>query len=393
MMNDLLSQDEIDALLKGASADETPSGGLELDEYEKDAIGEIGNINMGNSATTLSTILGKRVSITTPSVDVISIDKMAEEQPVPYVIVRVGYKEGLNGMNMLILKEDDVKVIASLMMGGDGKSGLLEELNDIHLSAISEAMNQMVGSSSTSLSEMIGKRIDINPPEVFKVNLMDNSIEMSGIDKSCDYVRVLFKMTIEDLIDSNIMQLMPIDFARDLINNMLYGSESQESEDSSAFDEPQYNTLDGAHTASADSQRQSDRVEHEEQAHHAQSAAIGHKNTELRANENHININPAKFESFDEQDIYKTELPENIEIIKDVFLKVTVELGRTARSIDEILAFGPGTVIELEKLVGEPLDVLVNGKRIAKGEVVVIDENYGIRITDIIKPDKRLRSI
>lgn len=379
MMNDLLSQDEIDALLKGASADDAPSSNIELDEYEKDAIGEIGNINMGNSATTLSTILGKRVSITTPSVDVISIDELAQEQPVPYVIVRVGYKEGLNGMNMLILKEDDVKVIASLMMGGDGKSGLLEELNEIHLSAISEAMNQMVGSSSTSLSEMIGKRIDINPPEVFKVNLTDDSIEMSGIDKTCDYVRVLFKMTIEDLIDSNIMQLMPIDFARDLINNMLYGSEGQEveslneAENLAAFGEEQHSTPASTYTASDNSQKQPVRAEYEEKAQ--------------------ININPAKFESFDELNPCKTELPENIEIIKDVFLKVTVELGRTARSIDEILAFGPGTVIELEKLVGEPLDVLVNGKRIAKGEVVVIDENYGIRITDIIKPDKRLRSI
>jgi len=389
MMNDLLSQDEIDALLKGASADDTPSSSIELDEYEKDAIGEIGNINMGNSATTLSTILGKRVSITTPSVDVISIDELAQEQPVPYVIVRVGYKEGLNGMNMLILKEDDVKVIASLMMGGDGKSGLLEELNEIHLSAISEAMNQMVGSSSTSLSEMIGKRIDINPPEVFKVNLTDDSIEMSGIDKTCDYVRVLFKMTIEDLIDSNIMQLMPIDFARDLINNMLYGSEGQESdisneaENRAAFGEEQHSIPASTYNASDNAQKQSVRAEYEEKTH----------NVEMRANENHININPAKFESFDELNPCKTELPENIEIIKDVFLKVTVELGRTARSIDEILAFGPGTVIELEKLVGEPLDVLVNGKRIAKGEVVVIDENYGIRITDIIKPDKRLRSI
>lgn len=389
MMNDLLSQDEIDALLKGASADDTPSSSIELDEYEKDAIGEIGNINMGNSATTLSTILGKRVSITTPSVDVISIDELAQEQPVPYVIVRVGYKEGLNGMNMLILKEDDVKVIASLMMGGDGKSGLLEELNEIHLSAISEAMNQMVGSSSTSLSEMIGKRIDINPPEVFKVNLTDDSIEMSGIDKTCDYVRVLFKMTIEDLIDSNIMQLMPIDFARDLINNMLYGSEGQESdisneaENRAAFGEEQHSIPASTYNASDNAQKQSVRAEYEEKTH----------NVEMRANENHININPAKFESFDELNPCKTELPENIEIIKDVFLKVTVELGRTARSIDEILAFGPGTVIELEKLVREPLDVLVNGKRIAKGEVVVIDENYGIRITDIIKPDKRLRSI
>lgn len=389
MMNDLLSQDEIDALLKGASADDAPSRNIELDEYEKDAIGEIGNINMGNSATTLSTILGKRVSITTPSVDVISIDELAQEQPVPYVIVRVGYKEGLNGMNMLILKEDDVKVIASLMMGGDGKSGLLEELNEIHLSAISEAMNQMVGSSSTSLSEMIGKRIDINPPEVFKVNLMDDSIEMSGIDKTYDYVRVLFKMTIEDLIDSNIMQLMPIDFARDLINNMLYGSEGQEvdssneAENLAGFGEEQHSAPASTYTASDNSQKQPVRAEYEEKAY----------NVEMRTNENHININPAKFESFDELNPCKTELPENIEIIKDVFLKVTVELGRTARSIDEILAFGPGTVIELEKLVGEPLDVLVNGKRIAKGEVVVIDENYGIRITDIIKPDKRLRSI
>ncbi|KDR95173.1 flagellar motor switch protein FliN/FliY [Peptoclostridium litorale DSM 5388] len=393
MMNDMLSQEEIDALLRGSSAEEDEIV-EELDSMEKDAIGEIGNINMGSSATTLSTILGKRVDITTPTVDVINVTEIADEHPVPYIMVKVGYREGLNGMNMLILKEVDVKVIASLMMGGDGQTDIPDELSEIHLSAISEAMNQMVGSSSTSLSEMISKKIDILPPEVFRMDFANGGFDPEIFESQNRAVRVSFRMTIENLIDSNIMQLMPIDFAKSLVNNMLYGN-AQEPAIPSVMD-----TSDDYAMLNADSMGLNEVGPNEldysmQNTSPPQMSAM--PNVQVREQpaqrQQQFNINPAQFESFDRGIPAQQELPENIELIKDVFLKVTVELGRTTRSIDEILSFGPGTIIELEKLVGEALDILVNGKKIAKGEVVVIDENYGIRITDILKTSKRLSSL
>ncbi|KXZ39778.1 flagellar motor switch protein FliN/FliY [Alkalithermobacter thermoalcaliphilus JW-YL-7 = DSM 7308] len=373
MMNDFLSQEEIDALLKGTMNMSSSDDDI-LSDIEKDALGEIGNISMGTAATTLSTLLYQRVNITTPKVDIVTIDDMAKQYSLPFVAVQVNYKEGLTGTNLLILKEEDVKIITSLMMGGDGVTNLPSELDDIHLSAISEAMNQMVGSSSTSISEMISKKIDISPPNVFKYNLGDENIELEYIKRNEKIVRVSFEMKIGNLIDSNIMQLLPIDFAKNLVNNMLYG-ESSTSVSNLVEENNQYNNLSSS--LSEDISIDLDK-------------SFEAKQQKPQSN---INVQPVKFESFDTPSTQSSSIPENISLIKDVFLKVTVELGRTKKSIDEILQFAPGTVIELDKLVGEPLDILVNGKKIAKGEVVVIDENYGIRITDIIKPEKRLRSI
>ncbi len=378
MMNDMLSQEEIDALLKGTPKEDSNSFDEDtnpiLNPMEIDAIGEIGNISMGTAATTLFTLLGQRVNITTPRVDIVTLDELSDHYEIPFVAVQVSYKEGLTGSNLLVLKEEDVKVITSLMMGGDGRTGLPDSLDEIHLSAISEAMNQMVGSSSTSLSEMIFKKIDINPPAVFRFNLKDSDMDFDFMKRNEKVVRILFKMTIGDLIDSNIMQLLPIDFAKNLVDNMLYGAAEPSTPADNDVAPPtipkqEVSTSYGNETSSYTMKKEEKRHEPE------------------------VNVQPVKFESFESAGVSNGAMPENIEIIKDVLLKVTVELGRTRKTIDEILDFAPGTIVELDKLVGESLDILVNGKKIAKGEVVVIDENYGIRITDIIKPEKRLRSI
>ncbi len=382
MMNDMLSQEEINALLKG-SLEEVSSEDKDeilLNDIEKDAVGEIGNISMGTAATTLFTLLGQKVSITTPTVDIVTLNEMASKYPLPFVAVEVGYKEGLTGSNLLVLKEDDVKVITSLMMGGDGKTNLPDELDEIHLSAISEAMNQMIGSSATALSDMISKKIDINPPKVYKVNLSNEEHDFKFMTNDEKIARISFKMTIGNLIDSNIMQLLPIDFAKSLVDNMLYG----DSEDLSSNENNNNNNNNNNKPIFVDN------------SYVQEVSNVTQENT-YNQNKQHleppVNVQPVKFESFEAQSVNSNNMPENIEIIKDVLLNVTVELGRTKKSIDDILEFSPGTVIELDKLVGEPLDILVNSKKVAKGEVVVIDENYGIRITDIIKPEKRLKSI
>lgn len=398
MMNDMLSQEEIDALLTGdSSSDESEETNEMLNDMEKDALGEIGNINMGTSATTLSTLLGKKVNITTPVVDSVTLNELADQYPIPFVAVQVGYSEGLTGTNVLILKEDDVKVITSLMMGGDGRENLPGELEEIHLSAISEAMNQMVGSSSTSLSEMLTKKIDISPPEVFKMNLSGSNVDLSGIEPDDKLIRISFKMTIEDLIDSNIMQLLPIDFAKSLVDNMLYGG--SESSSSDVADEIVETKVEPQPAAQKEVEQKMPPQQQMQQPQQQQPQQQMPQMQQQQQNyyqpqmQQPVNVQPVEFQSFDPTANIMANMSENIELIRDVNLKVTVQLGRTRRSIDEILDFAPGTIIELDKLVGEPLDILVNGKNIAKGEVVVIDESYGVRITDIVKPEKRLKSI
>ncbi|MBP2026408.1 flagellar motor switch protein FliN/FliY [Acetoanaerobium pronyense] len=390
MRNDMLSQEEIDSLLKGGPQEEEVTKTSALNDIEIDALGEIGNINMGTAATTLFTLLGHKVQITTPSVEETTISDIASSYPIPFVSVQVNYRIGIEGMNLLILKEDDVKIITSLMLGGDGKSDIPEELNDIHLSAISEAMNQMVGSSSTSLAEMLGKKIDITPPVVSKVNLAEGGgLDPELLSAKEPIICTSFKMTIGDLIDSTIMQIMPIDFAKGLVNGMLYGSDEPEIQQELKVEEP--TTMPKSPEQSA--HRAESTYEREAEPEYDSYEADYESPRQDYVQQNNVRVQPASFASFDAPTKRHGSVPENIDLIKDVLLKVTVELGKTTKSIDEILQLTPGSILELDRLVGEPLDIMVNGKKIAKGEVVVIDENYGIRVTDIIKAEKRLKSI
>jgi flagellar motor switch protein FliN/FliY len=388
-MGDMLSQAEIDALLNGnsnTSAADSFGDGDVLSSQEIDALGEIGNISMGTSATTLFTLLGQKVLITTPTVSVTTLEQMAGDYTLPYVAVKVEYTAGLTGMNLLILKEDDVKIIADLMMGGDG-TNTSGELSDLHLSAISEAMNQMIGSSSTSMSSMFDKRIDISPPKAFTIKF-DSDNPLAEFGASDKIVKIAFKMVIGNLIDSEIMQLLPIDFAKNLVDNLLnveiQGANNNpepakqpqqpQSQPQSQSQQPQYPSQQYA----VPGQQQMGYSMNMEQNNHR----------EFPRNTNPINVQPAQFQSFDDSRLVLEK--KNIGMIMDVPLQVTVELGRTHKLIRDILEFGPGSVIELDKLAGEPVDILVNGKVIAKGEVVVIDESFGVRITDIIHPSKRL---
>lgn len=396
MSNEMLSQEEIDALMKGnvILEDESENKNI-LNEMEIDAIGEIGNISMGTAATTLFTLLGNKVQITTPNVKQTTIKEIAQSYPIPFIAVQVNYRIGIEGMNLLILREDDVKIITSLMLGGDGKTDIPEELNEIHLSAISEAMNQMIGSSSTSLSEMIGEKIDITPPNVMKVDLAGNNIDPAILSADEQIICISFRMTVGDLIDSTIMQILPIDFAKGLVDKMLYGKGSasvsaepppaERIASSVQYKEEEYDIKE----ITSKDEYSSDRTHHNQQDDYD----YDYYEEPVKRNERPVNVKSASFTSFDEPVRRPVKVPENIDLIKDVLLKVTVELGKTSKPIDEILQFSPGSILELDRLAGEPLDIMVNGKKIAIGEVVVIDENYGIRITDIVKAEKRLRNI
>ncbi|WP_069649599.1 flagellar motor switch phosphatase FliY [Caloranaerobacter ferrireducens] len=380
MTNNMLSQEEIDALLRGELADNSNAVAVneELSETEKDALGEIGNISMGTAATTLYTLLGKKVTITTPKVEITNTEELSKKYVVPFVAVDVKYKLGLEGSNLLILKTNDVKVITDLMMGGDG-TNTDRELNEMDLSAISEAMNQMVGSSSTSLSEMFSTVIDIEPPRAFLIKLNEDNINLD-IFKNKTIVKISFRMIIGDLIDSEIMQLLPIDFAKNMVSRLL-GQESDFNFDNSN------NNVD----LTGQEEDEKSKYDNESMSMNTiENLSYSVNNKEIKEQE-HINVRKVEFQSFDENK--KIEYNESIDLIQEIPVEVTVELGRTTKKISEILEFGPGTVIELDKLVGEPLEIFANGKFIAKGEVVVIDDNFGVRITDVVNPSKRISKI
>lgn len=387
-MDGMLSQEEINALLGGASNDSsTESNGATLEDEEKDAIGEISNICMGTAATTLYSLVNQKVLITTPVVKINNWENLTSNYEKPCVFINIFYREGIDGNNVLILKEDDVKIITDLMMGGDGLNPS-DELSELHFSAICEAMNQMMGSASTSLSSMLNRKIDISPPEADLVD-MAGDIDSSKVDAflANDFVEVTFRMTIGDLVDSTIMQLYPIHLAKEL-----YTIFTADASDGAKAEAPQAAPAPSAPTpppqpqpAMAQPQMQGMSQQAMPQQPMMGMPMMGAPMMGVpMMPQQDVNVQNVQFQAFNSF-VNPALQQENIDLIMDVPLEVSVVLGRTRKSIKEILEFSPGTIIELDKLAGEAIDVMVNQKLVAKGEVVVIEESFGIRITEIIK--------
>ncbi|MGG1480323.1 flagellar motor switch phosphatase FliY [Bacillus smithii] len=404
--DDMLSQDEIDALLKGTVNDaEAPNQEIDdvetqqekqeqqemihtedyLTPVEEDALGEIGNISFGSSATALSSLLNQKVDITTPSVSIIPRSKIQDEFPHPYVAILVEYRDGFAGVNLLVIKQQDAAIIADLMLGGTGENPS-ETLDDIKLSAVQEAMNQMMGSAATSMSTIFQKRVDISPPSLVLMDLKNGE----GSDAIPDhelFVKVSFRLTIGNLIDSNIMQLLPISFAKslveELVNPSTNGEEPQMANEENVSDKSsvQKGTIDDGRkeTVSKTDRPQPD-VQKEEN--------VG----KSRKTEPMVHVEPAAFAEFQPTTALPVET-RNLDLLLDIPLNVTVELGRTVRTVKDILELSSGSIIELDKLAGEPVDILVNNRLIAKGEVVVIDENFGVRITEIQSQSERIHQL
>ncbi|MED4934571.1 flagellar motor switch phosphatase FliY [Heyndrickxia coagulans] len=371
MSDDMLSQEEIDALLNGTAnlEDASAKDALHVEDYldsmERDALGEIGNISFGSSATALSTLLSQKVEITTPEVSIVRHDKLADEFPHPYVAIQVKYTEGFSGVNVLVIKQSDAAIIADLMLGGTGENPS-SELDEIHLSAVQEAMNQMMGSAATSMSTIFNKRIDISPPAVSLLNILEGE----GTDKLPDQdllVKVSFRIMIGSLIDSQIMQLLPLSFAKKLVSDLIHPEQPAEAGKKEGEKQPDQNV----------------------RGHAAEKPAEPAQNAEKQ--ETHQNVQPAVFTSFEET-APRVET-KNLDMLLDIPLEVTVELGRTSKTVREILEMGAGSIVELDKLAGEPVDILINHQLIAIGEVVVIDENFGVRVTDIVSQKDRLKKL
>ncbi len=482
-MDGMLSQDEINALLSGMDlsgdmmadlVDETvpvevddisdapvtsyfagagaASEDATLSEVEQDAIGEVANISMGSSATTLYSLVNRKVNITTPEVELAVWDNLLSMYERPCVFIQIKYTMGLDGTNILVLKEHDVRIITDLMMGGDGIVDDSEPLGELHLSAISEAMNQMMGSAATSLSTMLNSVIDISPPDssLLDLNKITAAEEIAPF-LGGKFVKISFRMQIGDLVDSTIMQLYPIDFAKKLVDTFIsnqMGAMASEPEPEPAPAPSPAMDMGGVQDMGGMNGMQGmNGMPGMDMGMQGMSGmngmpgmgmqgmngmpgmdmgmqgmngmpgmgmpnmgmpnmgmqgmngmpgmgmpnmgmngmpGMGMPNMGMGMPAPNVNVQPAQFQSFS-QNMAAVTGQENIGLIMDVPLEVTVELGRTSKSISDILDFAPGTIIELDRIAGEPIDVLVNGKFVAKGEVVVIEESFGVRVTEIIK--------
>ena len=402
MSEDMLSQDEIDALLRGTDDLENSETQL-IDSYlslmEQDTLGEIGNISFGSSATALSTLLNQKVEITTPNVTLVERTKIADEFPQPYVAIQVSYTMGFSGINLLVIKQSDAAIIADLMLGGSGTQ-TTDGLGEIQLSAVQEAMNQMMGSAATSMSTIFNKKVDISPPSIDLLDFEHGKGEGS-IPNDHLFVKISFRLKVGELIDSNIMQLLPYEFAQSLVNELLNPMPPIESNDSTSS---QYHTEPaGAKEPLIETHREqhqpiNESVNSMQNSYQSQTLEPPRPEQPQYFGSSHnvagepVNVQPASFSSFQPYQLERNEAS-NLNMLLDIPLNVTVELGRTQRSVKEILELSSGSIIELDKLAGEPVDILVNNRLIATGEVVVIDENFGVRVTDIVSQTDRLKNL
>ncbi|MFY0542778.1 flagellar motor switch phosphatase FliY [Brevibacillus sp. H7] len=439
MSRDMLSQDEIDALLRANNlveeeeeANGSPDVGEFLTPFEQDALGEIGNITFGSAATALSTLLNQKVDITTPTVSMVQSDHLDKEFPIPHVSVHVQYTDGFEGINLLVIRLEDAAVIADLMMGGAGKPESTE-LSELHISAVQEAMNQMMGSAATSMSTIFNQFVNISPPGIDVLDLSKGE-GRENLPTTEMLVKVSFRLKVGEqgeLIDSNIMQLLPISFAKQMISMLLGTSEAEPAGQPTTPSQPVFAEPEVAAAAAVTPppvqpptapqqppayQQQPPAgyappagypMQHDPYAMHSmqpggyptypypphyQQPPVPQPAPQHFGGAAGAHVKPAQFSPFSGGAMALPD-EQNLNLLLDIPLQVTVELGRTKKLIKEILELSAGSIIQLDKLAGEPVDILVNNKLIAKGEVVVIDENFGVRVTDIISQWDRVQKL
>ncbi|WP_281419326.1 flagellar motor switch phosphatase FliY [Clostridium psychrophilum] len=351
---------------------------FELTDSEKDLLGEVGNISMGSASTALSTIVAQPVNIATPVVTVSTLTKLRDTFTVPNIALDVKFTSGISGGNLLVMKNTDAAVIASLMMGGDGIVGEKAELSEIEISAVSEAMNQMIGSAATSMATMFARQVNISPPNS---KIWDDSTSplSDSIDENEQVVQVAFKMTIGSLIDSVIMQILPIKTAKKIVSIMM-GTEEEPEKVSKAQPEIKLASVETVKLKAPVNTNDG-----------SQPMDTEYQSKPIEIPEPQVDVHKASFQPLTKSPVYNA--PRNIDLILDVPLEISVVLGKTKKNIRDILNLGTGSLIELDKLAEEPVDILVNGKKVAYGEVVVVDENFGVRITSIISGEDRVKTL
>jgi len=367
-----------------------------LSEMQLDAIGEIMNISMGSAATAVSELLNAKVWITTPKVTIVQASELNYDRLEPAICVKIEYIKGLSGSNLMILKQDDVQLILNQLMGKPPVISPDFEFDELNISAVSEVMNQMMGASSTALSEFLGMGIDISTPTPYILSEI-NIADLQNYEQTDMVAAINFDLTIDGVIKSEFISVLDIDLAATLADRMIGGAASSEPivTESAPAPAPQpvpqaEPVQQAAPVPQAAPMPQADM--------YAQQGYYGYPNPAMnpamygqpvqpvmqpQPAVNYRNAQLAQFESFEAP--LGSEQKENLQLLMDVPLQISVEIGSTKKKIKDILEFSQGTIIELERQAGAPVDVMVNGNLIARGDVVVIDDNFAVRITEIVK--------
>lgn len=380
-----------------------------LTDMEKDVIGEVMNISLGSSATSLSSLLSKRVEITVPKVSVVSAHDFDFKELEPAVGVEIKYIEGISGDNVLVLKKADIKVILETLMGIEISD---EEfiLDEIAMSAVCEVMNQMMGSAATALADFLGKTVNISTPIAYEIE--DKSDFKGRYFAETDYlVEVKFDLKVGDIINSEFINVLSIPLAKEMVNLFLSGASINDTEKLEIVDEKiinkEINVSPELKVASVDTnnneepivqrrnpkpKKQQDYYNDEYEDDESEDDERYRKSIERRPRKNKasVRVSPIQYESFDddEEEELTEEQRSNLGLIMSVPLQISVEIGRTKRKIKDILEFSQGTIVELDKQAGAQVDIIINGQVIAKGDVVVINDNFGVRVSEIVKKDE-----
>ena len=394
-----------------------------LSGFEIDVIGEIMNISMGSAATAVSTLLDKKVIITTPDVHVAQVKELDYDSFEPAICVEITYITGISGSNVMVLKQSDMKLILDQLMGMPPTPDPDYVFDEISISAACEVMNQMMGSAATALSNFLGRPINISTPVAYV--LSNEEIKKNLLVNLEDYVVVIyFDLTIEGITQSKFMSILQMDLAKEIVSqsqmfNMTASepvapskpeelpqiSPADEKLLNKVYDAPQFDMSAPIAAPTPPPMPQYTAQPYPPQMPQPQQPYPQQQMYPPQyyqqppmqydtSRQPPVDIHNVSYQSFAN---LGQPIPDgqhtNLDLIMQVPLQVSVEIGKTKRKIKDILEFSQGMVIELEKQAGAPVDIIVNGQLVAKGDVVVVEDNFGVRITEILKNTDFLNGI
>jgi flagellar motor switch protein FliN/FliY len=391
MSDGALSQEEIDSLLAGLDggpgSQTAPAAagrqGSALSPQEAQAFKAILESTLSAQSQNLSMITGLPVTIQSPVVDGATRDDFLRDVPEEVLTVSVPFAGSLPGDHSFVMSKETAIKIASLA----NKDETLSDLDDMAISAVQECVSTLAGTQITVVSEKTGNRnITAGAAEgAFGPKAM--SLVPSG-----DFLRAVYPVQIGDGPSDSLVELFALSFVRDVLASTGGGMQSSQSQPPAMMGQQMGGQQMGQQMGGQ--QMGGQQMGGQQMGQQMGGQQMGNPYGGMQSygggygGMNPPNVQPVQFASLQMQQAS----PEsgNIGLIMDVNMEMTVELGRTRKLIKEILGMGEGTIIELDKLAGEPVDILVNHKLIAKGEVVVIDENFGVRVTEIVSPMERM---
>ncbi len=383
---------------------------IEFSSYEIDAVGEILNISMGSAATAVSELLNAKTWITTPQVNVVKVGDLNYDNLEPAICVKIVYVQGINGLNMMVLKQNDVQLILNQLLGNPLVIDPNFEFDELNISAVSEIMNQMMGASATALSDLLGITVDISVPTPYIIEQTKFG-DLCEMPLDATVVAVTFKLTVDGVMESEFMSVLSLDLAKTLSSKMMEKFQMPEDAPeeksapaaaapspapSPAPAQPQPAPAAAPQMPAPDMQMPPPDMQQQQMMYQMppqgypqpgygypnQYAAYGAYPMPAPP----VNVQNAQLHQFDAMDFgIPADQKDNLKLLMGVPLEISVEIGTAKRKVKDILEFTQGTIIELERQAGAPVDVVVNGNLIARGDVVVIDDNFAVRITEIVK--------